>query len=80
MFFVLSNPSQAGPQTRSFFGWIGDQASSAGTFLDGLFSDDDAPVGTTLPTTIPTTVTNGAGSGDDTFNTIGPIIIDTVVI
>ncbi len=41
MFFVLSNPETAGPQTRTFFGWMGKQVSAVGTFLDGVF--DDAP-------------------------------------
>jgi hypothetical protein len=85
IFFILSNPQEAGPQARSFFGWIGAQASSAGTFLDGLFGDDETnPNGTNpaLPSTEPGTsgggVTNGAGSSQDSFNTIGPIVIESV--
>ena len=82
VFFILSNPQEAGPQARSFFGWIGAQASSAGTFLDGLFGDDEpVPGGTNpaLPSTVPGNgTTNGAGSSQDQFNTIGPIVVDSV--
>lgn len=65
VFFILSNPESAGPQARSFFGWIGDQAAAAGTFLDGLFDGDDngsseAPTPTTF---------DDANPGDDAFNT-----------
>jgi len=52
VFFVLSNPETAGPQTRSFFGWVGRQAEAVGTFLDGVF--DDGPNSGT---------TNGGGGG-----------------
>jgi hypothetical protein len=70
IFFVLSSPETAGPQARSFFGWIGDQAAAAGTFLDGLFGDDDTS--TTTPgvtSTVPLSDgggTDGTGSNDGT--------------
>jgi hypothetical protein len=70
-FFILSNPSEAGPQARSFFSWLGTQAGNAGAFLDGLFGEQaDAP-GDVPP---------GTGSGTDSFNSMAnsmaPIIID----
>jgi len=69
VFFILSNPESAGPQARSFFGWIGDQAGNAGTFLDGLFSgDDEGDAETPTPTTFEDT-----NPGDDAFNTLGPL-------
>lgn len=40
LFFILSTPQTAGPQARDFFAWVGDQAEAAGTFFDGLFSED----------------------------------------
>lgn len=73
IFFVLSSPETAGPQARDFFGWIGDQAAAAGTFLDGLFGDGttpsssspEAPTGTT---TTPATVDpSGVTASNDTF-------------
>ena len=71
VFFILSNPDDAGPQAKSFFGWLGDQAGATGTFLDGLFGDDAPPSnGGTTPTTIDST-----GTTPDSFNTIGPIVI-----
>lgn len=82
VFFILNNPSEAGPQTRSFFGWIGDQAGNAGTFLDGLFGESDAtpdsgatfgPTSTTPTSTTPTTPTTGATQ--DSFNTMGPLVV-----
>ena len=78
VFFILSNPDDAGPQAKSFFGWLGDQAGATGTFLDGLFGED-LPAddgGTTTPTapTTPTTL-EGTGTEPDAFNTIGPIVI-----
>lgn len=54
IFFVLSSPETAGPQARDFFGWIGDQAAAAGTFLDGLFGDGTSPT-SSEPATTPTT-------------------------
>jgi len=44
-FFILSNPEQAGPQTRSFFSWIGDQGESAGKFITGLIGDESESEG-----------------------------------
>jgi len=55
LFFVLSNPEEAGPQTRSFFSWLGTQGANAATFVDGLIgepsgsdSDSNSSEGTTL--------------------------------
>ncbi|MEZ5412355.1 MAG: hypothetical protein R2761_30255 [Acidimicrobiales bacterium] len=56
VFFVLSNPETAGPQTRSFFGWMGEQVDAVGTFLDGVFDDD--------PSSGP--ATGGGGTGTTT--------------
>ena len=70
VFFALSNPEAAGPQARNFFGWIGDQASAAGTFLDGLFGDDEAPV--TDPGGSGSSPAEG-GTGQDSFNTLSPL-------
>ncbi|MEM7342017.1 MAG: hypothetical protein AAF467_25470 [Actinomycetota bacterium] len=77
IFFILNSPETAGPQARQFFGWIGDQASATGTFLDGLFDEDEEPAvesdqptstpSPTTPTTVPTT-------GADQFNTMGPLV------
>lgn len=39
-FFIFSNPTQSGTQGRAFVEWIGDLASAAGDFLDGIFDDD----------------------------------------
>lgn len=75
VFFILSNPEAAGPQTRSFFGWIGDQASAAGTFLDGLFSGaDGGAVDPSSPTTFDDT-----NPGADAFNSLGPLHISVSV-
>lgn len=76
IFFVLSSPETAGPQARAFFGWIGDQAAAAGTFLDGLFGDD---VPATSTPEIPTTPATGADDTSvtgqsDTFNSLGPLL------
>lgn len=56
VFFVLSSPESAGPQARSFFSWVGDQASAAATFLDGVFANDSGSPGST---TVPTGSENG---------------------
>lgn len=69
IFFVLSSPETAGPQTRDFFGWIGDQAAAAGTFLDGLFGDgtpasSEVPSGGTTSTTIDP---SGITASNDSF-------------
>jgi len=40
VFFILSNPENAGAQAQSFFRWVGEQASAFATFLDGLFGND----------------------------------------
>ena len=74
VFYVLSNPGDAGTQANTFFGWLGDQAGNAGTFLDGLSHDDDdnpddSPDNGTSLTSVTTGVT------PDSFDTIGPIII-----
>jgi hypothetical protein len=61
VFFVLSNPESAGPQARNFAGWIGDQVGAAGTFLEGLFSDDDSP-----------DQQDSDSNGSDNFQTLGP--------
>jgi len=42
-FFIFSNPTQSGTQGRAFVVWIGDLASAAGDFLDGLFDDEADP-------------------------------------
>jgi hypothetical protein len=64
VFFVLSNPETAGPQTRTFFTWVGDQLSSFQTYIDGVFDDTpDAPGVTTPPP---------ATSGADSFSTLAP--------
>jgi hypothetical protein len=71
VFFVLSNPETAGPQTRSFFGWVGTQASAIGTFLDGVF--DDTPNNTTTTPAQPGTTSSTAppgGTPTDSFNTM----------
>lgn len=73
VFFILSNPESAGPQARSFFGWIGDQASAAGTFLDGVFGDD-VPA-TNSGTTTTTTIQSGVTTNGDGFSTLRPIIV-----
>ena len=39
-FLIFSSPAQAGAQTRTFAGWLGDLAGAAGEFLDGLFTED----------------------------------------
>jgi hypothetical protein len=70
VFFVLSSPETAGPQTRTFFSWVGDQASSLQTFLDGVFDDEPAAPGVVTTTT--TVAANGA-AGTDGFNTLGPV-------
>ena len=62
VFFVLSNPESAGPQARDFAGWIGDQVGAAGTFLEGLFGEDDSP-----------SQPDSTDSGTDSFETLGPI-------
>jgi len=67
-FFVLSNPETAGPQTRSFITWIGDQASAAGTFLDGVFDESNDPVD---PATDGTT---GTQDGFDTMAPLAPVL------
>lgn len=72
VFFILSNPESAGPQARSFFGWIGDQAAAAGTFFDGLFGDDDPNSNVGTP---PTSLESGVNTEDDFFNTSRPIIV-----
>lgn len=71
IFFVLSSPETAGPQARDFFGWIGDQAAAAGTFLDGLFGDDTSPATSSEPATTTTTSINPSGvtANNDEFNT-----------
>lgn len=61
VFFVLSNPESAGPQARNFAGWIGDQVGAAGTFLEGLFADDDSP-----------DQPSSSDDGGDSFETLGP--------
>lgn len=73
VFFILSNPEGAGPQARSFFSWVGDQASAAATFLDGLFGDDPVDGGTPPPTT-----ESGVTGESDEFSTFRPyIVLDT---
>lgn len=74
VFFILSNPESAGPQARSFFGWIGDQASAAGTFLDGVFGDD-VPATNSGTTTTTTTIQSGVTTDGDGFSTLRPIIV-----
>lgn len=74
VFFILSNPESAGPQARSFFGWIGDQASAAGTFLDGVFGDD-VPATNSGTTTTTTTIQSGVTTNGDGFSTLRPIIV-----
>ena len=39
IFFVLTSPSVAGPQARSYFGWLGDGIEAVGVFAEGLFTD-----------------------------------------
>ncbi len=65
IFFILSSPETAGPQARAFFGWIGEQAAAAGTFLDGLFGDD-------LPATGTTSTTDGSSvtGSNDSFSSL----------
>ena len=81
VFFILSNPESAGPQARTFFGWIGDQASAAGTFLDGLFDDDDEPsVGGGSGNSgsndgDPSTNNGSSSNSQDSFSTLGPIVV-----
>lgn len=49
-FFILSNPEAAGPQARDFFGWVGEQVSAVGTFVDGVLADEEpVPVTTETP-------------------------------
>ncbi|MEM9131450.1 MAG: hypothetical protein AAF962_06465 [Actinomycetota bacterium] len=71
IFFVLSSPETAGPQARDFFGWIGDQAAAAGTFLDGLFGDDAPATSSEPATTTSTTAVDPSGvtANNDEFNT-----------
>lgn len=75
VFFILNSPETAGPQARQFFGWIGDQASATGTFLDGLFDEDEPTVETDQPTSTPspTTPSTVPTTGADEFNTLGPL-------
>jgi hypothetical protein len=61
VFFILSNPENAGPQARDFAGWVGDQLGAAGTFLEGLFADEENP---DQPDT---------DGGTDSFETLGPL-------
>lgn len=74
VFFVLSNPETAGPQTRSFFGWMGDQVDAVGTFLDGVF--DDSPNGGGSGTTGggTGTTTPPGGTPTDGFSTLGVLV------
>jgi hypothetical protein len=74
VFFVLSNPQTAGPQARSFFSWLGDQASAAGTFFEGLFNE--SPGNSTTPRSSTATTVTGTGARPDSFNTLGPLQID----
>lgn len=69
IFFVLSSPETAGPQARDFFGWIGDQAAAAGTFLDGLFGDGTSTSTPEVPSTPSTSVVDPSGvtASNDTF-------------
>ena len=77
VFFILNNPGEAGPQTRSFFSWIGDQAGNAGTFLDGLFGEEAVPTDPANPATpAPTT---GTGNTEDTFSTMPPTLQPLVI-
>ena len=73
IFFVLSSPETAGPQARAFFGWIGEQAAAAGTFLDGLFGDDLPASTSDLPT--PTTLDDSSVTADnDSFNSLRSLL------
>ncbi len=76
VFFVLSNPETAGPQTRTFFGWMGEQVDAVGTFLDGVFDDtpssgDGGTSGGGTSTTIPP-----GGTPTDGFSTLGVPVPD----
>ncbi len=49
LFFVFTNPSVAGIEGRSFFGWLGDLFESLGVFFQGLLSDNpDSTTTTTI--------------------------------
>ena len=61
LFYVLSSPGSAGPQVRTFFDWIGDQAANVGTFLDGLFDDNPDVGGTDTGTESSTSTESGVG-------------------
>lgn len=78
IFFVLSNPRTAGPQARSFFNWLGQQAAAAGTFFEGLFNDNGTPASPTAPGTA--TTRTGTGQQPDTFNTLAPIDLSAIVL
>ena len=69
LFFILSSPASAGSEARTFFGWVGDQAEAAATFLDGLFTDDESP------TPVPPD-DGGTTDTTDLFDTsMGPVIV-----
>lgn len=75
VFFVLSNPETAGPQTRTFFGWMGDQLSAVGTFLDGVFDDNPNSGGTTGGGGgTPGTTTPPGGTPTDGFSTLQVLV------
>lgn len=63
-FFVFSNPTQSGTQGRAFVVWVGDLASAAGDFLEGLFNDGDPGNNQNLqPNTNTAPAPGGSGSG-----------------
>lgn len=71
VFFVLSNPETAGPQTCSFFGWMGDQVDAVGTFLDGVFDDTPSSGGSGTTGGGSGTTTPPGGTPTDGFSTLG---------
>jgi len=71
-FFIFSNPTQSGTQGRAFVVWIGDLASAAGDFLEGLFDDDadtsnnqNLQPSNSAPAVNGTNTGTGDGSGGD---------------
>lgn len=66
-FYILSKPTEAGPQTREFLGWVGTQASSALTFIDELVGDEaSGPDSSPTSSDDTNSSANSDGTGDQT--------------
>ena len=77
-FFILSNPEQAGPQTRSFFSWLGDQGESAGKFITGLIDDDtdDDGIDNGNNSFVTDQAPNSTGQSGDNGSDVGSFVED----